>query len=364
MSLAGIDLCSLPAAAPPAGEISNLVDPPSLKSVLIGFSTVLLILSVPFVTIRIWINRQKLKLADYFIIICAILNIAFTAIILTQARYGRHQWNVPACWFDGYHMKAIFLVSFLFGFISFGRAAILLMYRDIFSISRTTHIAIWIGLVLNFLIYIPSIPIAVYYETPRAGQSWEELIYTVPNLEPILVPYGIATGAAALLMDVYIFILPLPVVLRLNLSRTKKIQALAIFATALLAVVASIIALVYRIALGDNLKNDSTWSTTCLFISMLVENNIVPLVALQEDLYRRCQERGIDSHIWTSRGTNRAASIILITPESAVTKGFEGFVNRLHGRGQLDRVVIDESHTVLDSERGFRLQLGELGGVL
>ncbi|KAM7210800.1 hypothetical protein V8F06_013825, partial [Rhypophila decipiens] len=199
--------------------------------------------------------------------------------LFKEARYGRHQWKVPACWFDGYHMKAIFLVSFLFGFISFGRAAILLMYRDTFSISRTTHIAIWIGLVLNFLIYIPSIPIAVYYETPRAGQSWEELIYTVPNLEPILVPYGIATGAAALLMDVYIFILPLPVVLRLNLSRTKKIQALAIFATALLAVVASIIALVYRIALGDNLKNDSTWSTTCLFISMLVENNIVLVVA-------------------------------------------------------------------------------------
>ncbi|KAM7182564.1 hypothetical protein V8F33_014215 [Rhypophila sp. PSN 637] len=65
-------------------------------------------------------------------------------------------------------------------------------------------------------------------------------------------------------------------------------------------------------------------------------------------------ERGIDSHIWAGRGMNRAASVIFITPESAVTKGFETFVNRLHGRGQLDRVVIDECHTVLDSERGFR----------
>ncbi|KAM7210419.1 P-loop containing nucleoside triphosphate hydrolase protein, partial [Rhypophila decipiens] len=90
---------------------------------------------------------------------------------------------------------------------------------------------------------------------------------------------------------------------------------------------------------------------------------VVPLVALREDLHRRCQERGIDSHIWAGRGTNRAASVIFITPEWAVTKGFQTFVNRLHGRGQLDRVVIDECHTVLDSERGFRPQLGESGGV-
>ncbi|KAK4205856.1 DNA helicase, partial [Rhypophila decipiens] len=91
---------------------------------------------------------------------------------------------------------------------------------------------------------------------------------------------------------------------------------------------------------------------------------VVPLVALREDLHRRCQERGIDSHIWAGRGANRAASIVFITPESAVTKGFESFINRLHGRGQLDRVVMDECHTVLDSERGFRPQLSELGEVL
>ncbi|KAK0744616.1 P-loop containing nucleoside triphosphate hydrolase protein [Apiosordaria backusii] len=91
---------------------------------------------------------------------------------------------------------------------------------------------------------------------------------------------------------------------------------------------------------------------------------VVPLVALYKDLHRRCQESGIDSHIWQSRSGNRAASIILMTPESAVTKGFQLFVNRLHARGQLYRVVIDECHAVLDSERAFRPQMGKLGSVL
>ncbi|KAK4441880.1 hypothetical protein QBC34DRAFT_457824 [Podospora aff. communis PSN243] len=73
---------------------------------------------------------------------------------------------------------------------------------------------------------------------------------------------------------------------------------------------------------------------------------------------------GIDSHVWQSRGGNQAASIVFVTPESAVTKGFHSFVNRLQGRGQLDQVVMDKCHTVLDSDDGFRSALGELGAVL
>lgn len=91
---------------------------------------------------------------------------------------------------------------------------------------------------------------------------------------------------------------------------------------------------------------------------------VVPLVALREDLHRRCQVGGIDSHVWQGQGANRVAPIVFVTPESAVTKAFQGFINRLQARGQLDRVVIDECHTVLDSERTFRPQMGTMGNII
>ncbi|KAL2104431.1 hypothetical protein VUR80DRAFT_942 [Thermomyces stellatus] len=60
---------------------------------------------------------------------------------------------------------------------------------------------------------------------------------------------------------------------------------------------------------------------------------VVPLVALRQDLHERCERAGIDSHVWQGRGGNRGASIVFVTPESAVTKGFRVFVNRLLAPG-------------------------------
>jgi superfamily II DNA helicase RecQ len=91
---------------------------------------------------------------------------------------------------------------------------------------------------------------------------------------------------------------------------------------------------------------------------------IAPLVSLKDDLQRRCEEFKIDSTIWSSRRPNRTASVILVTPESAVSKGFGTFVNRLQGTCKLDRVVVDEAHYILDCGPKFRPQVRQLGRVL
>ncbi|KJZ70997.1 hypothetical protein HIM_09608 [Hirsutella minnesotensis 3608] len=91
---------------------------------------------------------------------------------------------------------------------------------------------------------------------------------------------------------------------------------------------------------------------------------VVPLVSLREDLQTRCEKSRIESHVWHSRGSHPMSRIVFVTPESAVTKGFRDFVNRLQGRQALDRVVVDECHTLLDASQKFRRQMLELGGVL
>ena len=51
---------------------------------------------------------------------------------------------------------------------------------------------------------------------------------------------------------------------------------------------------------------------------------------------------------------------MFVTPESAVSKTFAGYVNRLQEMHQLDRIVIDECHTILDGRSSFRPKLRQL----
>jgi superfamily II DNA helicase RecQ len=91
---------------------------------------------------------------------------------------------------------------------------------------------------------------------------------------------------------------------------------------------------------------------------------IIPLVALCTDIYERCQEVGILIHIWQSQGLSRIASLVFITPESAITKGFQDFIQQLQAQQLLDRVVMDECYVVLDGVGRFQPVLAVLGGIL
>ncbi|KAF7184872.1 hypothetical protein CNMCM7691_007515 [Aspergillus felis] len=88
---------------------------------------------------------------------------------------------------------------------------------------------------------------------------------------------------------------------------------------------------------------------------------VVLLVALRADMTWRCQELGISCVPWESRRPPDAASIVLVTPESAVSPDFQTFLNRLRWTRRLDRIVIDKCHVVLNNQRDFRPQMAQLG---
>jgi superfamily II DNA helicase RecQ len=90
---------------------------------------------------------------------------------------------------------------------------------------------------------------------------------------------------------------------------------------------------------------------------------IVPFVALEEDLRERCRTLNISCEIW-SQMEAQTASIILVTPESFVSKSFGEFLDRLLVRHELDRIVFDECHTVLDSSYEFRCDIRTIGSYL
>jgi superfamily II DNA helicase RecQ len=87
---------------------------------------------------------------------------------------------------------------------------------------------------------------------------------------------------------------------------------------------------------------------------------VVPLTTLRQDMKERCDRLRISCVEWNSRRPEEA-SIVLVTPESAISKTFQSFVMRLKARNRLDRIVVDECHVVLSSKNGFQPKLQRLG---
>ncbi|KAH2060218.1 hypothetical protein KXW21_003919, partial [Aspergillus fumigatus] len=62
------------------------------------------------------------------------------------------------------------------------------------------------------------------------------------------------------------------------------------------------------------------------------------------DFQRRCQQLNISYVVWERRRPPDEASIVLVTPESAITPEYYSFLNRLRIVRRLDCIVIDECH--------------------
>jgi hypothetical protein len=88
---------------------------------------------------------------------------------------------------------------------------------------------------------------------------------------------------------------------------------------------------------------------------------IVPLVSLQGDLMDRCQKLKISCAEWRSDRVPGDVSIVFVTPESAMTKRFLDFLESRRVMAKVDRIVVDECHTIMEGSLSFRPKLRELG---
>ncbi|KAF2120952.1 hypothetical protein BDV96DRAFT_595344 [Lophiotrema nucula] len=147
-------------------------------------------------------------------------------------------------------------------------------YMKLFSTVRTVKIASIVGMVMAFMAYFPASLVLSYYDAPHVGQSWDELVTN--GMTQKGVPGGITIGVASVIVDIYIFVLPLPTLARLNMPLAKRIQVMTLFATAFLGVAASVACIAYRIKLIW--PTDATWQAGVVAIPIIIENNVAIIV--------------------------------------------------------------------------------------
>ncbi|KAI0398836.1 hypothetical protein F4802DRAFT_611348 [Xylaria palmicola] len=270
------DLCQVPAGMSPNG-VYNFENPPSLGPAVVAVGVVLGVISTALGVGRLYINRKKLHSADYFTLVAVLFNIAFIGVISSQFKYYRHSWDIPVCWYSGDYLKLPFIQTVLFApAFFFPKAAIFLLYRQLFAVQRKTRIAIGFGLLITFLVYLSNIPLAAVYAAPRVGQSWDSLLLSLQaNSHPFALG-GTIQSAIGTVLDFYIFFLPLPILFRLEMEIERRFQLIAIFSTALLGVAASIVSLVFKVKILSS--TDSAWLAGATSLASLIETNIAIIV--------------------------------------------------------------------------------------
>lgn len=87
------------------------------------------------------------------------------------------------------------------------------------------------GIAFAFCIYFPSIPLAAWFCAPHVGQAWGP---QAGKNCPDLLPWILTQAVLSLFLDLYIFVIPMPTLMKLNLPKGRKFGVLSVFATAIL----------------------------------------------------------------------------------------------------------------------------------
>ncbi|KAI1145021.1 hypothetical protein F4825DRAFT_277859 [Nemania diffusa] len=273
-----MDLCAIPVQAPPPGQVSNLIDPVSLSTATLALGPVLTVLSLAFLTGRFILNLRKLKTPDYLAIVGFILSTSYTGVIIALRKFSRHAWDVPACWYLlPSAWQLLFASNILLGPTQFVvKTAILTLYFQLFSVKRTTRWGIIGAMVFAGLIYLPHPIVVIIFTAPRAGQSW--LTPSMNGMAAKLQYYAPIHGIGSIILDIWILILPLPALSKLQVSTKKKLQLFAVFVTGLLGVISSIVSCYWRFKLVLDKPGDSTWDEAELFLWIMTEHNVAIIV--------------------------------------------------------------------------------------
>ncbi|KAI1151988.1 hypothetical protein F4825DRAFT_421127 [Nemania diffusa] len=272
----GTDLCQVPSGQPPAGQLPDF-NTPGLKPLVISLSVILTTIAVVFGLGRLFVNLRKLRWSDLFVLFVIILNIGYTVVLIIHSRYFRHSWDVPLCWLDGRFQQTAYVWQSVSNIsLFFSKTATLLLFRQVFSVSRSTNIAIWIGIAYDFVLYVTSFVLATVWATPRPGQSWDTLVNGAGSTAQYVIYLAIGQGAASIILDTYIFILPLPIIARLNLSGNRKLKIGAVFFVGFLGVASSILSFVFRVL--ELTESESLYLGSVVLLLNLIEMDIALVV--------------------------------------------------------------------------------------
>ncbi|TGJ78224.1 hypothetical protein E0Z10_g10540 [Xylaria hypoxylon] len=267
-------LATTPAGIPPPGVQPNFADPPSSAPVLIAVGTALLAIMLVFASIRFYVKvviHRKVTADDS----------------ATRAKFGTHMWDLSiAHTLSDDFLIASFFTNWPSGLVwAFAKTSFFLMYLQIFGRLSWLRVCVFV------------------YQVPNPGQTWQEGFTNKRYNESFKWTIPIASGS--LILDTYIFVLPIIAILNLQLKVEKKLGVMAVFATGLLACVASSLSIYFKFLLDIHLDDYTYWIYPVLLTALVemcvgISCNCMPSTAA---FFKS------GASIWSGRGRSALGSI-------------------------------------------------------
>ncbi|KAF2704075.1 hypothetical protein K504DRAFT_391376 [Pleomassaria siparia CBS 279.74] len=188
---------------------------------------------------------------------------------VTKAKFATHMWDVSVA----HVMSNEFLISSFFlnwptALVwAFAKTSFFLMYLNLFRPVEWLRIGCYFGLIINWGFYTAVIAASIYYNAPNPGQTWLEGSQNPRYTRSFNMTMPIASGS--LILDFYILILPIWVVWNLHLDIKRRIGVLAIFATGLIACIASSLSIVYKHKLAGHIDDFTYWTYPILLMALV-----------------------------------------------------------------------------------------------
>ncbi|KAL8871899.1 MAG: hypothetical protein Q9174_002368 [Haloplaca sp. 1 TL-2023] len=245
-------LASLPAASPPPGVLPDFNGHGPLAYTITVVASVFIGLMFVFLGIRTYAKVKIHRAWSWDDVTCAIgviSTVAYWIVALLQVEnegFGRHLWNVPLSVFISEDFLKLAYISSWLSNLSYNvvKLTLFILYWNIFHLFRWLKYGIVGGAIVVTGVHTAFVLYIIIEDSPRPGQSWLDKSIADPNSGAIRL--AIPLSAWALVTDVYILLLPIMGVLRLQLSSGRRLGLLMVFMTGIGACVCSSLSIYYR----------------------------------------------------------------------------------------------------------------------
>ncbi|KAJ5769055.1 hypothetical protein N7520_003614 [Penicillium odoratum] len=275
-SLDPAELAHIPAGTPPAGQESNLVDPKSEGYLFLVVGS--LVMGIMYITVGmslyVKIKIRKRMAPDDWTRLISTLGATFYFITclfaIVKARFGTHMWDLSVAHIlsDPFIITAYFSnwqTALVWPVV---KTTFFLIYLDMFRTVLWQRYAIYFGLFVNWAFYISVFIATLYYISPAPGQSWQASFVSNRYNESLHISIPIAVGS--LILDIYLLLLPMAPIWNLQLKMSKKLGVMAVFATGVVACVASSLSIYFKTVLNSH-ESDFSYYSLKVFIMAIVE---------------------------------------------------------------------------------------------
>ncbi|KAF2120045.1 hypothetical protein BDV96DRAFT_539743 [Lophiotrema nucula] len=239
------------------------------------------ILALLFLGQRLYVKgivRRRLSFDDGLLIVAWLFSTAIQALIVRAFAFqyvGVHAWEIPFTKFQEYYRFAVYIHTIVYAPpTALTKMVLLLFYFQLQNQAKwflwATYTTMFINIGASTGIFFASI-----FACRPIAMGWDLTITDGKCIDrPALYE---ATAAFGVIVDCLIISIPIPMVLRLQMSRSKKAGLILMFVLGSVTVVTSFVRLVLLVT--EIKRSDSTWVAGPINYWVTIEANLLIICA-------------------------------------------------------------------------------------